>query len=497
MSFIHLHLHSQYSLLDGAIKIDELLERCKNLGMNAVAITDHGNMFGAYEFYTKAKKAGIKPILGCEVYVAPRSRFVKESREMYHMTLLCESFEGYLNLCKIMSEAYRTGFYYKPRVDARLLRRYSKGIIALSGCVGGAVAQAIVRDDYEMAKKIARFQAKTFPGSYYIELQYNGLEIQRKANRGLLKLAKELDLPLVATSDCHYLTSLDAEAHEVLLAIQTRTTIQDPDRFRFETDKFYMRTPDEMEHIFKDLPEALENTQRIADLCNVELPFSQEDYQFPPFDGTHDTLTAHASTGLFKRGLNHNREYVDRLQRELHLIDQMGFSTYFLIVADLIQWSKSNGVPVGPGRGSAAGSLVAYALGITDIDPLKYDLLFERFLNPDRINMPDIDMDFGIYGRERVLEYARQKYGAENVAQIITFGTLHAKGAVRDVGRALGYEYERVDGLAKLMPTSYKPEEQTLDWALEHTPELCKALEENEDYQKIWRMAKRLEGLAR
>ena len=454
-SFVHLHVHSQYSLLDGAIKLDELVSRAKNFDMPAVAVTDHGNMFGAVEFYSKAHAAGIKPIIGCEVYVAPGSRFTKgnargSSEASYHLVLLCQNMAGYQNLCRLISAAYREGFYYKPRIDWDLLASHNEGLIALSACLGGELPTMFNLGQADDALLRAQEMAQIFDdGRFYLEMQENFIPEQKRANEGLIQLSRELDLPLVATNDCHYLKKEDAFAHEVLLCIQTGKTMDDPKRMRFSNDEFYFKSPQEMAALFPEHPEALANTLKIAERCNLELDFNT--YHFPqyekPADKTLDDVLAEMSWQGLKTRLDEVRKvrelsdadlkaYDERLQIELDCIAQMGFPGYFLIVADFINWGKNNGVPVGPGRGSAAGSLVAWSTGITDIDPLPYNLLFERFLNPERISMPDIDVDFCIYGRERVIDYVRDKYGSENVAQIITFGTMLAKGVLRDVGRA-------------------------------------------------------------
>jgi len=442
-SFVHLHLHSQYSLLDGAIKLDELVTRAQQFSMPAIAVTDHGNMFGAVEFYNKAHAAGIKPIVGCEVYVAPGSRFTKgnargSSEASYHLVLLCQNLIGYRNLCHLISAAYREGFYYRPRIDWGLLAERNEGLIALSACLGGELPTLFNLGQPEDARRRATEMAQVFDKErFYLELQENYLPEQKKANEGLVRISQELGLPLVATNDCHYLRREDAFAHEVLLCIQTGKTMDDPKRMRFTNDEFYVKSPQEMAALFADYPQALANTLVIADQCNLELDFNT--YHFPQYEKPADKTLDQVLTDMSRQGLNERLEevrkirdlsaeqvtaYEERLQTELDCITQMGFPGYFLIVADFINWGKNNGVPVGPGRGSAAGSLVAWSMRITDIDPLPYNLLFERFLNPERISMPDIDVDFCIYGRERVIEYVRQKYGRENVAQIITFGTI-------------------------------------------------------------------------
>jgi len=511
--FVHLHLHSQYSLLDGAIKIDELITRVQEYKMPAVAVTDHGNMFGAIEFYSKAMKAGIKPIIGCEVYVAPGSRFTKSSARgsseaSYHLVLLCMNQIGYKNICHLLSAGYREGFYYKPRVDWELLAQHNEGLIALSACLGGELPTLINLKQPEEALQRAKEMAQIFDDQrFYLELQENYLPEQAKANAGLISIARELDLPLVATNDCHYLAREDALAHEVLLCIQTGKTMDDPKRMRFPNDEFYVKSPQEMIQLFPEQPEAIANTIRIAERCNLILDFNT--YHFPQYEkpadkSLDDVLEEQSREGLEQRleDIRKRRNlsdkdlqgYYDRLDEELTCIKQMGFPGYFLIVADFINWGKSHDVPVGPGRGSAAGSLVAYAIRITDIDPMPYDLLFERFLNPERVSMPDIDVDFCIYGRERVIEYVRDKYGAENVAQIITFGTMLAKGALRDVGRALNIPYGEVDKLAKLVPNVLGI---TLRAAIDQEPQIQTLIAKDSRIKELVKIALALEGLTR
>lgn len=512
-NFVHLHLHSQYSLLDGAIKIDQLVDRAKQYNMPAVAVTDHGNMFGAVEFYCKAKKKDIKPIIGCEVYVAPGSRFTKgnargSSEASYHLVLLAMNLTGYQNLCRLISTAYREGFYYKPRIDWELLASHNEGLIALSACLGGELPTLINLNQQEEALERARQMSQLFDDNrFYLELQENYIPEQAKANAGLLEISKELQLPLVATNDCHYLTREDAFAHEVLLCIQTGKTMDDPKRMRFCNDEFYVKTPDEMIALFKDYPGATDNTVKIAERCDLELDF--DTYHFPqyekPAEQTLDeVLQEQSEAGLLER-LNEIRKlrelsdeqvqvYRDRLAEELACIKSMGFPGYFLIVADFINWGKDNDIPVGPGRGSAAGSLVAFAIRITDIDPIPYNLLFERFLNPERISMPDIDVDFCIYGREKVIDYVREKYGQENVAQIITFGTMQAKGVLRDVGRAMNIPYGEVDKISKMIPGVLGI---TLSEAIVQEPKLKELIDKDRKVAELVKIALALEGLTR
>ena len=513
-NFVHLHLHSQYSLLDGAIKIGDLIARARDYKMPALAVTDHGNMFGALEFYSKAAAAGIKPIVGCEMYVAPGSRFDKSnargsSEASYHLVLLCQNLTGYRNLCHLVSAAYREGFYYKPRVDWELLKERNEGLIALSACLGGEIPTLIGMNRMEEAAKRARAMADIFDDNrFFLELQENFLPEQEPVNKGLIQLSQELKLPLVATNDCHYLTREDAYAHEVLLCIQTGKTMDDPNRMRFSNNEFYVKTPEEMTQLFRHVPEAISNTVAIAERCNLELDFNT--YHFPqyekPQDKTLDEVLAEDSRkGLDERiadirkirpdfSEEEEKTYRVRLERELDCIKQMGFPGYFLIVADFINWAKDNSIPVGPGRGSAAGSLVAFAIRITDIDPMPYNLLFERFLNPERISMPDIDVDFCIYGREDVINYVRHKYGEENVAQIITFGTMMAKGVIRDVGRALNMPYGDVDRIAKLIPGVLNI---TLKEALQQEPKLKELVEKDPKIKELFTIALALEGLTR
>jgi len=511
--FVHLHLHTQYSLLDGAIRIEDLVAKAKQCRMPALAITDHGNMFGAVEFYLKCKKAGIKPVIGCELYIAPDSRFSKDAKGIseaaYHLILLCENLEGYKNLSYLTSAGFKEGFYYRPRIDRALLEQHSEGLIALSACLKGEVAMQCGRGRMEDALETARWYSELFPGRYYIEIQENTLPEQDTVNKRLIEVAKDLNLPLVATNDCHYLNREDAKAHEVLLCIQTGKTMADPTHMKFSADEFYVKTPDEMAAAFHYAPEAIANTVAIAERCNLELPLEKE-YFFPHFEPpegkTHDDmLEEQAVAGLQERlktirlkypdmTAEQEQAYHDRLQIELDCIRQMKFPAYFLIVADFINWAKNQGIPVGPGRGSAAGSLVAYAIRITDLDPLPYNLLFERFLNPERISMPDIDVDFCQDQREKVIEYVVEKYGRERVCQIITFGTMKAKAVVRDVGRALGMPYGDVDKIAKLVPDDLK---MTVPKALDLEPQLRELRDSDPQVKELLETAICLEGLAR
>jgi DNA polymerase-3 subunit alpha len=512
--FVHLHLHSQYSLLDGAIKIPDLVKRAHDLHMPAVAITDHGNMFGAVEFYQEATSHGVKPIIGCEVYVAPGARQDRtgargSGEASNHLLLLAKNQTGYRNLCRMVSQAYQDGFYYKPRIDWALLKEFNEGIIAMSACLGGEVPQLILKGKVDDAKRRAEEISQIFDNErFYLELQENFIPEQKIANDALIDIARQTGLPLVATNDCHYLTRENAYAHEVLLCIQTGKTMDDEKRMRFHNDEFYMKTPAEMAALFSHVPEALQSTIDIASRCNIEFDFNT--YHFPAYEKPEnktldDVLSEDTRAGLKERfeeirllhpefSVEDEKEYWDRLEVELDCIIQMQFPGYFLIVSDFIIWAKDNDIPVGPGRGSAAGSLVAFALRITDIDPLPYNLLFERFLNPERISMPDIDVDFCIYGREAVINYVREKYGQPNVAQIITFGTMQAKGVIRDVGRALNIPYGEVDKLAKLVPNALGT---TLKSALEQEPQLREIAKKDPKQKGLLDIAQALEGLTR
>ncbi len=512
MSFVHLHLHTQYSLLDGAIRFGDLVKKAKEYGMPALAITDHGNMFGALEFYLKCKDSGIKPIIGAEVYIAPTSRFSKEGSEEvsgYHLVLLCQDLAGYRNLSYLVSAGFKEGFYYKPRIDKELLTKHSEGLICLSACLKGEVAYLAGRSRLEEATNVASWYADLFPGRYYLELQENTLPEQAVVNERLLQIAAAVGLPLVATNDCHYLNREDARAHEVLLCIQTGKNINDPKRMRFSAEEFYVKSPEEMAAAFHYAPEAVANSLLIAEQCNLDLG-NFKTYHFPKFEPpagkTLDEMLADDSrAGLEVRlatiraknpGFTPEQEqaYHHRLQIELDCIQQMGFPGYFLIVADFINWAKNHDIPVGPGRGSAAGSLVAYSIRITDIDPLPYNLLFERFLNPERISMPDIDVDFCTDRREEVIKYVSEKYGQDKVCQIITFGTMSAKAVIRDVGRALDLAYGEVDRIAKLVPDVLNI---TLDQALKQEPKLNEMAAADARVKELLEIALRLEGLTR
>ncbi|MEN8200453.1 MAG: DNA polymerase III subunit alpha, partial [Thermodesulfobacteriota bacterium] len=509
--FTHLHLHSQYSLLDGAIRIPDLLAKCKEYGMDSVAITDHGAMYGALEFYLKAKAKGIKPIVGCEFYIAPGKRTDKDPTaptKAYHVVLLAMNYDGYLNLMKMAGIAQFEGFYSKPRIDMEVLAENNDGLICLSACLHGEVPWLIVHKGLDAARKKAEEFTEIFGDRFYLELQDNNIPEQKTVNKGLKKLAAELDIKLVATNDCHYLNREDAHAHEVLLCIQTGKTITDPKHFRFSSDTFYFKSPEEMRNSFKDCPEAIDNTAEIAKRCNLEI--NLDDYHFPDFpvpegesleslfitacqDGLNDRFAAMRKAGTFSKEVE--KQYLERLEFELDIINSMGFPGYFLIVADFINWAKDHDIPVGPGRGSGAGSLAAYAMRITNIDPIPYGLLFERFLNPERVSMPDFDIDFCQYRRGEVIEYVRQKYGgAPHVAQIITYGSMKARGAIRDVGRALDIPFGEVDKIAKLVPEALK---MTIDKALNEEPRLVDAADKDPRIAELIKVAQTLEGLAR
>ena len=500
--FVHLHLHTQFSLLDGACRIPEILNLAKQYKMDSLAITDHGNMFGAVDFYLEAQKTGIKPIIGCEVYVAPGSRLDKETRGIdeaaYHLILLARDELGYHNLMKLVSIAYLEGFYYRPRIDKEILAQYSKGLIGLTACLKGEIPSLIQQKRFNDALKLADTYRNIFEKDcLYLELQVNSIPEQEIVNNGLIKIAKELSLPLVATNDVHYLNRDRARAHEALLCIQTQATLDDPNRMRFQTDEFYFKSPDEMKKLFKDVPEAISNTCEIASRCNLELDFSKvhlPKYEPPAGKTKEEYLKELCERGLKEKYESVTPEITERLEHELKIIKDMGFVSYFLIVWDFIHYAKSQGIPVGPGRGSAAGSLVSYLLGITDLDPLNYGLLFERFLNPERMGLPDIDIDFCYERRQEVIDYVTKKYGQENVAQIITFGTMQARAVVRDVGRVMGMSYADVDRIAKMIPPEL---DMTLKKALESEPELNNLYKNDPEVTKLINTGLSLEGLNR
>ncbi len=500
MSFTHLHLHSEYSLLDGACRIDELMNAVKEMGMYSVAITDHGVMYGVVDFYKSAKKHGIKPIIGCEVYVAPRRLEDKVhgvDSEYSHLVLLCENLNGYKNLCRIVSKSFVDGFYFKPRVDKELLRKYSDGLIALSACLQGEIPKAIVANDYENAVKIAEDYVEIFGvDNFFLELQDHGLENQNKVNTALIEIADKIGVRLVATNDVHYVNKSDAKMQECLMLIGTNHTIKDDDKFVFACDEFYLKSENEMRSLFKNRLDAVDNTNIIAERCNVDFEFGNTilpNFDTPNNENHYDFLRNNAYTGLKNRGLE-TKEYIDRMEYELKVINEMGYVDYFLIVADYVNYAKNNDIPVGPGRGSGAASLVAYCIGITDIDPIKYDLLFERFLNPERVTMPDFDVDFCARLRPKMIEYVRERYGDDHVAQIVTFGTLAARAAVRDVGRAMALPYTTVDAVAKAIPNVL---DQTLENALNESDELKRLYSTDKNVRDLVDMAKRIEGMPR
>lgn len=500
--FVHLHIHSEFSLLDGANRIKDLPVRAKELGMDSIAITDHGVMFGAIDFYKDCKKEGVKPIIGCEVYVAPRSRTDKQpgiDNHYYHLILLAKNNEGYKNLSKLVSLSFVDGYYYKPRIDREILEKYHEGLICLSACLAGEVNQALLSGQNEKAEQVALWHKKVFGDDYYIEIQNNGIKEQVLANQKLVQLARKLDIPLVATNDAHYLKREDAYNHEVLLCIQTGKRMSDEDRMKFDTDELYVKSPEEMAEYFKAFPDAIENTVKIAEQCNVEFEFGHTilpNYDVPPEYPTHyDFLKELCDKGLKKRyGKNLSDEIQKRAEYELSIIKKMGYVDYYLIVWDFIHYAKTNGIPVGPGRGSGAGSILAYAIEITDIDPIKYGLLFERFLNPERISMPDFDVDFSDERRQEVIDYVARKYGHDHVSQIITFGTMAAKMVIRDVARVLDYPYAEADALAKMIPNEIHI---TIKKALEQNKELKERYDTDEQTRKILDIAMGLEGMPR
>ena len=502
MSFTHLHVHTEFSLLDGSCKIKEIVARAKELGMDSLAITDHGVMYGVIDFYKAAKEVGIKPIIGCEVYVAPGSRFNKEAGQSedkyHHLVLLAENNKGYANLMKIVSKGFIDGFYYKPRVDYEVLEQYHEGIIALSACLAGEVQKYLARGFYEEGKKAAlKYQDIFGKGNYFLELQDHGIPEQKMVNNSLLRMSRELDIELVATNDVHYINAEDAVAHDILLCIQTGKKVSDEDRMRYEGGQFYLKSEDEMRQLFPYALQALENTHKIAERCNVEIEFGVT--KLPRYDVPEGYTSWEYLNYLCTKGLN--EKYPDddgtlreRLDYELGIINKMGYVDYFLIVWDFINYAKSNDIMVGPGRGSAAGSIVSYCLEITDIDPIKYDLLFERFLNPERVSMPDIDVDFCYERRQEVIDYVVRKYGKDRVVQIVTFGTLAARNVIRDVGRVLDLPYAVVDEVAKMIP---KDIGITIQKALDQSEDFRKLYNSNEEVKNLINMAKRLEGLPR
>ena len=502
MSFVHLHVHSEYSLLDGACRISGMMDRVKEIGQTAIALTDHGVMYGCIDFYKAAKAAGVKPIIGCEVYVARRGMEDKDhgiDNESYHLVLLCKDRTGYENLCKLVSEAYLHGFYIKPRVDFELLQKYHEGLIALSACLTGGVSRRLLDEDYDGALNYALRLANIFgEDNFYLELQDHGIPEQRVVNQGIMRIARQTGLPLVVTNDAHYLRREDSKMQDVLLCVQTGKTIDDPDRMRFETDEFYLKSEEELRQLFPNCDEAFENTSRIAERCNLEFVFNE--YHLPSFpvpDGysNEEYFRELCMNGFRERYENPPAEYTERLEYEIGVISRMGYINYYLIVWDFIRYAKESGIPVGPGRGSGAASIVAYCLHITEVDPMKYALIFERFLNPERVSMPDFDTDFCQERRGEVIEYVMEKYGTDHVAQIATFGTMAARGAIRDVGRVLNFTYAETDVVAKLVPTM--PLHITLKDALHTSPKLKDMYDGDERVRLLIDTAMQLEGMPR
>ena len=501
MEFVHLHLHTEYSLLDGCCRIEKLMDTVAGQGQSAVAITDHGVMYGAIDFYKAAKKKGIKAIIGCEVYVAPNSRFDKQKSpdgDYSHLVLLCKDNKGYQNLIKLVSLGFTEGFYSKPRVDRELLEKYSEGLIALSACLAGEIPRALLKRDYEKALDTALWYKQTFgEDNYFLEIQDHGIEEQQYVNPLIKKLAKEVGVGLVATNDVHYLEKEDSFMHKVLLCVQTGSKITDESSMEFKTEEFYLKSGEEMLNLFADTPEAIENTVKIAQRCNVEFEFGK--IKLPFFDtGDKDHFEYFKEKcyeGLYEKyGQAPDKSVIERLDYELSVINKMGYVDYYLIVWDFVNYAKKNGIPVGPGRGSGAGSLAAYCIGITGVDPIKYGLFFERFLNPERVSMPDFDIDFCFVNRQKVIDYVVNKYGPDHVAQIVTFGTLAARAAVRDVGRAMDLPYNICDKTAKLIPHAMG---MTLSRALESTAELKNLYETDEQIKELLDMAIKVEGMPR
>ena len=501
MSFVHLHVHTEFSLLDGACRINGMMDRVKELGQTAIAITDHGVMYGCIDFYKAAKAAGIKPIIGCEVYVARRrmaDRVHGIDNDPYHMVLLCENRKGYENLCLLVSEAFTNGFYGKPRVDLELLRKYHEGLIATSACLAGAIPQYLMNEDYEAAKAYALQLADIFgPERFYLELQDHGIQEQLAVNQGVMRIARETGLPMIVTNDAHYLRKDDAEMQDVLLCVQTGKTVDDENRMRFQTEEFYLKSEDELRQLFPNCPEAIENTAKIAEMCNLEFVFNE--YHLPSFPVPEGYTNEQyfrklCYEGFEERYQNPPESYLERLEYEISVISRMGYVNYYLIVWDFINYAKEQGIPVGPGRGSGAASIVAYCMHITEVDPMQYALIFERFLNPERVSMPDFDTDFCQERRGEVIEYVMRKYGADHVAQIATFGTMAARGAIRDVGRALNFTYAETDVVAKLVPTTLHI---TLKEALEVSAQLKEKYDSDDRVKKLIDTSMKLEGMPR
>lgn len=500
--FTHLHLHTQFSLLDGACRLGELVSRAKELGMTSLAITDHGNMYGAVDFYRECKAQGIKPIIGCEVYVAPRSRYDKDKAldsGYNHLILLVKNETGYKNLIKLVSQSYTEGFYFKPRIDRDLLEKHSEGLVCLSACLAGEIPQLLLQRDYEGAKSAALWYESVFgKGNYFLELQNHGIEQEQVVLDGVKRLGRETGIELVATNDVHYVNKEDADVQQVLICIATNHILGEDTGLEFHSDNFYLKSEQEMRELFSDVPEAVDNTARIADMCNFDFEFGNTKL---PFFETPDNMNhfeyfkMKCCEGMRRRyGDNPPQSYTDRLEYELETVEKMGYTDYYLIVWDFVNFAKNKGIPVGPGRGSGAGSIAAYCIGITDIDPMKYDLIFERFLNPERVSMPDFDIDFCYERRQEVIDYVTQKYGADHVAQIVTFGTLQTRAAIRDVGRVMGLPYNQVDAVAKLIPNDFHI---TIDTAVKKSSKLRAAMEDNAEVKRLIDTARRVEGMPR
>ena len=500
--FTHLHLHTEFSLLDGACRIEQLVLRAKELGMQSLAITDHGNMYGAVDFYKACKKHGIKPIIGCEVYVAPRTRFDKEKaldKEYNHLILLCKNKIGYKNLIKLVSLSYTEGYYYKPRIDRDILEKYHEGLICLSACLAGEIPQNLLARDYEGAKAAALWHRDVFgSGNYYLEIQDHGIDEQKTVKDGILRLCAETGIPVVATNDVHYIEKEDSKVQQVLICIATNHILGDDTGLEFHSDEFYLKSEQEMRELFADVPEAVDNTAVIARQCNFDFEFGNTKLPYFEINSSmshFEYFRQQCFDGLYKRyGDNPPNEYVERLEYELKTVDKMGYTDYYLIVSDFVHFAKSKGIPVGPGRGSGAGSLAAYCIGITDLDPMKYNLLFERFLNPERVSMPDFDIDFCYERRQEVIDYVTEKYGVDHVAQIVTFGTLQTRAAIRDVGRTMGMPYASVDAVAKLVPNDFKI---TIDEAVRKSPQLRNLMKENDQVNDLIETARKIEGMPR
>ncbi|MBR4241442.1 MAG: DNA polymerase III subunit alpha, partial [Eubacterium sp.] len=500
--FTHLHLHTQFSLLDGVCRPDRLVERAKELGMTSLAITDHGNMYGAVDFYKECKKQGIKPIIGCEVYVAPRTRYDKDKaldKEYNHLILLVKNEIGYKNLIKMVSLAYTEGFYFKPRIDRDLLEKHSEGLVCLSGCLKGAIPQLILQKDYESAKNEALWYSELFgEGNYFLEIQDHGIPEEKIIADALKRISDETKIPLAATNDVHYIEQKDAAVQQVLICIATNHILGEDTGLEFHSDNFYLKSEEEMRALFPDVPSAIENTAKIAEICNFDFEFGNTKlpyFETPDNMNHFDYFKMKCYEGLEARyGKNPPREYAERLEYELETVNKMGYTDYYLIVQDFVSFARENGIPVGPGRGSGAGSIAAYCIGITDIDPMKYDLIFERFLNPERVSMPDFDIDFCYERRQEVIDYVSRKYGADHVAQIVTFGTLQTRMAIRDVGRAMGMPYASVDAVAKLIPNSWHI---TIDDAVAQSKHLREAMAQSEEVSRLIETARQVEGMPR